>query len=452
MVAIFMDKLAEIASEIADRLSNYGFDDGARLRLRQLRPIVDPLIDPAMAQAGMRGARLPYAAALWAKHGSEVRQIEATQFRALLSADFDSVYLERCRQTAERETVMGFEARMRMQCAACLLDAASPVIARKYLFSSAAADSISLLSRAVLFDLATTSTLYLRSVQKLTLERRKTIDDVISEFDEVIGDMVRAIKEASSSLAATSATMQQVVEDTMQRMASASMASTETRRSVELTANATKGLSSSIQEISQQTALGLTMANSAVADADRTRTTMRSLNEAAERIGSVVGLISEIAGQTNLLALNATIEAARAGEAGKGFAVVASEVKTLANQTSRATEEITKHIAAIQDATKGAVKEIASISDSIREMTEVSTSVASAVNEQALTTQSIAESIQSGADNITHASTEILSVEQAARRSASSVEEITDWTAHLSGRAQDLEQRVGRLFSRLRSA
>src|SRR5262249_16459351 len=149
---------------------------------------------------------------------------------------------------------LGFESRARMHCAAALLHATAAALARKYPISAAAAHRTSLLSRAILLDLATTSTFHLQLIEQAAGARRKAIEDAVGEFDEVIGEVLGSIKQASHSLTMTSQAMRTAAEDTIRRMASASAASSETTHSVDLTLTATTELSGSIREIGQQTA------------------------------------------------------------------------------------------------------------------------------------------------------------------------------------------------------
>ncbi len=198
-------------------------------------------------------------------------------------------------------------------------------------------------------------------------------------FESDIKTVVQSVAAASTEMQSTAETLTKTAGDASDKAGTVSAASEQ--------------LSASIREISEQVARSSTIAQDAVTEADRSNKMVQGLAASAEKIGEVVRLITDIASQTNLLALNATIEAARAGEAGKGFAVVASEVKALANQTAKATDDISSQITDIQDATKGAVTAIEGIGKTIDEISQITTAISSAVEEQGAATQEVAHNI-----------------------------------------------------------
>ena len=217
-------------------------------------------------------------------------------------------------------------------------------------------------------------------------------------------------------------------------------------------ASAAEELSASIGEIARQVAQSSSIAGKAVADAQRTDAIVKTLAEGAQRIGDVVGLISSIAGQTNLLALNATIEAARAGDAGKGFAVVASEVKSLANQTAKATGDISQQIAEIQGATTQAVQAIEAIASTIGELSSIAASIAAAVEQQGAATQEIARNVQEAASGTHHVTEIIAGVSRGANETGDAAGKLLGAADALSREAEQLSGDVRQFITAVKAA
>ena len=242
---------------------------------------------------------------------------------------------------------------------------------------------------------------------KIAAEQRKAdMIKLADSFEAAVGEIVETVSSASTELEASATTLTSTAERSQELATTVAAASEEASTNVQSVASATEELSSSVTEISRQVQESARMASEAVGQARTTNDRVSELSKAAARIGDVVELINTIAGQTNLLALNATIEAARAGEAGRGFAVVASEVKALAEQTAKATGEISQQISGIQGATQESVTAIKGISSTIEKLSEISSTIAAAVEEQGAATQEISRNVQQAAQGTQQVSVE----------------------------------------------
>jgi methyl-accepting chemotaxis protein len=271
-------------------------------------------------------------------------------------------------------------------------------------------------------------------------------------FETSVGGLVRALASEAGNLSTTAQSLASVAEQSGQRAGSVAAAADHASTSVQTVAAAAEQLSASIGEISRQVAESTRMTGKAVADAQRTDRIVRALAEGAQKIGDVVGLITDIAGQTNLLALNATIEAARAGDAGKGFAVVASEVKSLANQTGRATEDIAAQITQIQSATKEAVEAIDGITTTIEQISTTATSIASAVEEQGVATAEIARNVQRTADATREVTSNIGGVSEAAGETRTAAGKVLTVAGEVAQQADRITGEVKRMVADIRAA
>ena len=283
-------------------------------------------------------------------------------------------------------------------------------------------------------------------------ERATRMEARIVEFEGAVRAALDNLQSSANSMQTTAQSMSATADQSSALVSAVASAAEETSVNVQTVSSGTEELSSSIAEIGRQVVASAQIAGKAVDEAGATDATMQGLADNASRISVVVDLIQVIASQTNLLALNATIEAARAGEAGRGFAVVASEVKSLANQTAKATDEIRAQIASMQQVTTLAVGAIRNIGQTIGEINEVTTAIAAAVEQQGAATREIARNIQHAAGGTAEVSSNIVGVSTASAEAGAAAAEVLNSSEALRREADRLRSEIDAFLSNIRAA
>jgi methyl-accepting chemotaxis protein len=283
-------------------------------------------------------------------------------------------------------------------------------------------------------------------------ERKSDMRKMADDFEGAISEIIQTVSSASTELEASASTLTASAARSQNVTTMVAASSEEASTNVQSVASATEEMASSVDEISRQVQDSARIAAEAVSQAEKTNDRIALLATAASRIGDVVELINTIAGQTNLLALNATIEAARAGDAGRGFAVVASEVKALAEQTAKATGDISEQISSMQLATDQSVSAIREIGSTIGKMSEIAATIASAVEEQGAATREISRNVQQAAEGTRHVNVNIADIQRGASETGTASAQVLSAAQSLAHESSILKDKVTTFLSTVRAA
>ncbi|NBX74135.1 MAG: methyl-accepting chemotaxis protein [Alphaproteobacteria bacterium] len=290
-----------------------------------------------------------------------------------------------------------------------------------------------------------------RRDQQATEDRKRAMIEMADNFQASVGNIVSVVASAATELQSSAESLTTLAEQTSKQTSTVASAAEETTVSIQTVAASSDQLNNAITQISRQVNDSTRMTQDAVAEINTTNQTVQTLADSSNQIGDVVRLIRDIAEQTNLLALNATIEAARAGEAGKGFAVVASEVKNLANQTAKATEDISVRINQMQEVSGQAVSAIKKIGNVVQEINAIAGNIASAVEQQSSSTREIAASVSQVSEGTAEVTRNIVVVAQGSDESRSASDQVLMASRELSVQAEKLQREMDNFLNRIRT-
>ena len=431
------------------RLAAYGIDSGVMAARAEVWAIVEPHLDALIGELLDRSIKIApnIAGVLTQNRGALFHSIKSYTAK-LFTKPFDEQWVADAEARARFEIDHKLDQRTRPVVSQSLLSGMGPIIGRRHRFAAAKAIYLYDAARRILMlDAANAVAVHGNTEVAAAKVRAEKLVEAIGHFAQTAATVRTAVGDAIATLGQTSDRMTTLAGASNSEAEKASKAADETATNVGNMAGVTEKMLASIAHIHDEAMQSAAMARQSISQAESTNATIRSLTAAADNIGSVVGLIANIASQTNLLALNATIEAARAGDAGKGFAVVASEVKSLATETAKATEEISKQITLVQEATRRSVEEIAGTGTTIADIANKVEAVAASVDEQATATGSIAQSAMRAAANAETVAAALRTTAETINRTQEAAKSVLEFSQSLAKRTTELDQVVDALLA-----